>query len=58
MCRRVVKPAPAKKGPKRARHDHEPRFVVFTKSEIEHLEDKYRWRKYGQKAVKNSPFPR
>uniref|UniRef100_A0A0A9H628 WRKY domain-containing protein n=1 Tax=Arundo donax TaxID=35708 RepID=A0A0A9H628_ARUDO len=30
----------------------------MTKSEIEHLEDGYRWRKYGQKAVKNSPFPR
>lgn len=30
----------------------------MTKSEIEHLDDGYRWRKYGQKAVKNSPFPR
>ncbi|MBA0556304.1 hypothetical protein Golob_026417 [Gossypium lobatum] len=30
----------------------------MTKSEVEHLEDGYRWRKYGQKAVKNSPFPR
>jgi len=30
----------------------------MTKSEIDHLEDGYRWRKYGQKAVKNSPFPR
>ncbi|KAG6415275.1 hypothetical protein SASPL_122681 [Salvia splendens] len=27
-------------------------------SEVDHLEDGYRWRKYGQKAVKNSPFPR
>ncbi|KAH6780740.1 WRKY DNA-binding protein 71 [Perilla frutescens var. hirtella] len=30
----------------------------MTKSEVDNLEDGYRWRKYGQKAVKNSPFPR
>lgn len=34
------------------------RFAFVTKSEVDHLEDGYRWRKYGQKAVKNSPFPR
>ncbi|OEL31968.1 putative WRKY transcription factor 57 [Dichanthelium oligosanthes] len=50
-----TKPASAKKGLKRAR---QPRFAFMTKSEIDHLEDGYRWRKYGQKAVKNSPFPR
>ncbi|XP_009407400.2 probable WRKY transcription factor 57 [Musa acuminata AAA Group] len=44
-----------KKGIKRTR---QPRFAFMTKSEIDHLEDGYRWRKYGQKAVKNSPFPR
>nr|WGV38213.1 WRKY [Loropetalum chinense var. rubrum] len=44
-----------KKGEKRQR---EPRFAFMTKSEIDHLEDGYRWRKYGQKAVKNSPYPR
>ncbi|WVZ60620.1 hypothetical protein U9M48_010615 [Paspalum notatum var. saurae] len=49
------KPAAAKKVQKRAR---QPRFAFMTKSEIDHLEDGYRWRKYGQKAVKNSPFPR
>ncbi|CAM0876324.1 unnamed protein product [Alopecurus aequalis] len=49
-----MKPA-AKKGQKRARQQ---RFAFMTKSEIDHLEDGYRWRKYGQKAVKNSPFPR
>ncbi|KAL6647656.1 hypothetical protein ACP70R_015093 [Stipagrostis hirtigluma subsp. patula] len=48
-------PAPGKKGQKRPR---QPRFAFMTKSEIDHLEDGYRWRKYGQKAVKNSPFPR
>lgn len=36
----------------------EPRFAFMTKSEVDHLEDGYRWRKYGQKAVKNSPYPR
>ncbi|KAK9084391.1 hypothetical protein Scep_030862 [Stephania cephalantha] len=30
----------------------------MTKSDVDHLEDGYRWRKYGQKAVKNSPYPR
>ena len=51
------KPAPGKmtRGEKRAR---QPRFAFMTKTEIDHLEDGYRWRKYGQKAVKNSPFPR
>ncbi|XP_010267939.1 PREDICTED: probable WRKY transcription factor 23 [Nelumbo nucifera] len=46
---------PKKKNQKRQR---EPRFAFMTKSEVDHLEDGYRWRKYGQKAVKNSPFPR
>nr|AYU71092.1 transcription factor WRKY23 [Lilium regale] len=49
------KVATSKKGQKRTR---EPRFAFVTKSEVDHLEDGYRWRKYGQKAVKNSPFPR
>ncbi|KAH6836459.1 WRKY DNA-binding protein 71 [Perilla frutescens var. hirtella] len=44
-----------KKVQKKAR---ETRFAFVTKSEIDNLEDGYRWRKYGQKAVKNSPFPR
>ncbi|KAF5745435.1 hypothetical protein HS088_TW07G01019 [Tripterygium wilfordii] len=44
-----------KKGQKRVR---QPRFAFMTKSDVDHLEDGYRWRKYGQKAVKNSPFPR
>lgn len=44
-----------KKGEKKVK---EARFAFMTKSEIDNLEDGYRWRKYGQKAVKNSPFPR
>ncbi|KAG1371376.1 WRKY domain-containing protein [Cocos nucifera] len=43
---------------KRQKRQSEPRFAFMTKSEVDHLEDGYRWRKYGQKAVKNSPFPR
>uniref|UniRef100_A0A0D9WK77 WRKY domain-containing protein n=1 Tax=Leersia perrieri TaxID=77586 RepID=A0A0D9WK77_9ORYZ len=44
-----------KKGEKKGR---EPRVAFMTKSEVDHLEDGYRWRKYGQKAVKNSTYPR
>ncbi|KAL3631227.1 transcription factor [Castilleja foliolosa] len=44
-----------KKGQKRIRQQT---FAFATKSEIDQLEDGYRWRKYGQKSVKNSPFPR
>ncbi|KAJ8763079.1 hypothetical protein K2173_023284 [Erythroxylum novogranatense] len=43
---------------KKEKKQREPRFAFLTKSEIDHLEDGYRWRKYGQKAVKNSPYPR
>lgn len=43
---------------KKEKKVREPRFAFLTKSEIDHLEDGYRWRKYGQKAVKNSPYPR
>ena len=34
------------------------RVAFKTKSEIEVLEDGYKWRKYGKKMVKNSPNPR
>lgn len=43
---------------KNQKRQKEPRFAFMTKSEVDHLDDGYRWRKYGQKAVKNSPFPR
>ncbi|TKY54262.1 WRKY transcription factor 48 [Spatholobus suberectus] len=46
---------PKKKNQKKQR---EPRFAFMTKSEVDQLDDGYRWRKYGQKAVKNSPHPR
>ncbi|KAE9600861.1 hypothetical protein Lal_00011201 [Lupinus albus] len=47
-----------KKKKKGEKKENEPRFVFMTKSEVDYLEDGYRWRKYGQKAVKNSPYPR
>ena len=43
---------------KKQKKEKEPRFAFMTKSEVDHLDDGYRWRKYGQKAVKNSPYPR
>ncbi|KAM1752858.1 hypothetical protein ACFX11_010778 [Malus domestica] len=36
----------------------EPRVVVQIESEIDILDDGYRWRKYGQKVVKGNPNPR
>uniref|UniRef100_A0A0D3G8W7 WRKY transcription factor WRKY24 n=1 Tax=Oryza barthii TaxID=65489 RepID=A0A0D3G8W7_9ORYZ len=36
----------------------EPRVVVQTMSDIDILDDGYRWRKYGQKVVKGNPNPR
>lgn len=43
---------------KKKKKEREARFAFMTRSEIDHLDDGYRWRKYGQKAVKNSHFPR
>ncbi|XP_027768249.1 probable WRKY transcription factor 3 [Solanum pennellii] len=36
----------------------QPRVVVQTISELDVIEDGYRWRKYGQKLVKGNPNPR
>ncbi|KAJ7290843.1 hypothetical protein O6H91_Y296600 [Diphasiastrum complanatum] len=44
----------ARKGKKRVR---EPRYAIQTRSDKDVLEDGYKWRKYGQKTVKNSPHP-
>ncbi|KAG0493892.1 hypothetical protein HPP92_004886 [Vanilla planifolia] len=43
---------------KRKKVDYEFRIGFRTKSEVEILDDGYKWRKYGKKAVKNSPNPR
>lgn len=46
---------PRKKGGvKRVR---EPRYAIKTRTDTEVMDDGYKWRKYGQKAVKNSPTP-
>ncbi|CAN6289089.1 unnamed protein product [Urochloa humidicola] len=34
------------------------RIIVQTTSEVDLLDDGYRWRKYGQKVVKGNPHPR
>lgn len=36
----------------------EPRVVVQTTSDVDILDDGYRWRKYGQKVVKGNDHPR
>ncbi|KAI3961893.1 hypothetical protein MKW98_022098 [Papaver atlanticum] len=36
----------------------EPKVVVQTTSDIDILDDGFRWRKYGQKVVKGNPNPR
>ena len=35
-----------------------PKYAFKTRSQVDVLDDGYRWRKYGQKAVKNDRFPR
>ncbi|ONM55756.1 putative WRKY transcription factor 34 [Zea mays] len=45
-------------GPASSRAVREPRVVVQTTSEVDILDDGYRWRKYGQKVVKGNPNPR
>uniref|UniRef100_J3NDN2 WRKY transcription factor WRKY24 n=2 Tax=Oryza brachyantha TaxID=4533 RepID=J3NDN2_ORYBR len=36
----------------------EAKIIVQTTSEVDLLDDGYRWRKYGQKVVKGNPHPR
>lgn len=43
---------------KSKKKEREARFAFQTRSQVDILDDGYRWRKYGQKAVKNNPFPR
>ncbi|KAL9239770.1 hypothetical protein vseg_014060 [Gypsophila vaccaria] len=52
-----IQGSPSKKT-KQNKREREARVAFMTKSEVDLLEDGYRWRKYGQKAVKHSPFPR
>ncbi|KAJ3695155.1 hypothetical protein LUZ60_000532 [Juncus effusus] len=46
------------KGTGRGKKMTRPRFAFQTRSANDILDDGYRWRKYGQKAVKNSAYPR
>ncbi|WCJ36288.1 WRKY DNA-binding protein 75 [Euphorbia peplus] len=43
-----------KKNGKEKKH----RYAFQTRSQVDILDDGYRWRKYGQKTVKDSIFPR
>lgn len=45
-------------GRRSSRKASRPRFAFQTRSVDDILDDGYRWRKYGQKAVKNSIYPR
>ncbi|XP_010029360.1 probable WRKY transcription factor 4 [Eucalyptus grandis] len=36
----------------------EPKIVLQTRSEVDLLDDGFKWRKYGQKVVKGSSYPR
>jgi len=63
MCRstevRVSEPAAAAAAAAAShRTVTEPRIIVQTTSEVDLLDDGYRWRKYGQKVVKGNPYPR
>ncbi|KAK8497984.1 hypothetical protein V6N13_046009 [Hibiscus sabdariffa] len=49
----------SEKGKVKARRKlREPRFCFQTRSDVDVLDDGYKWRKYGQKVVKNSLHPR
>lgn len=47
-----------RKGSKMIKKRTRPRFEFQTRSADDILDDGYRWRKYGQKAVKNCSYPR
>ncbi|KAG8053148.1 hypothetical protein GUJ93_ZPchr0001g32497 [Zizania palustris] len=47
-----------KAGGKARRKVREPRFCFKTMSDVDVLDDGYKWRKYGQKVVKNTQHPR
>ncbi|KAE8715864.1 putative WRKY transcription factor 24 [Hibiscus syriacus] len=47
-----------KSGQKMEKKIKKPRYAFQTRSQVDILDDGYRWRKYGQKAVKNNKFPR
>ena len=52
LCRRC------KNGVKKNKMDVGHRVAFRTKSDLEVMDDGFKWRKYGKKSVKNSPNPR
>ncbi|OWM82273.1 hypothetical protein CDL15_Pgr001847 [Punica granatum] len=52
FCRKHVK------GLKEKKIERGSKVAFRTKSELEIMDDGYKWRKYGKKSVKNSPNPR
>ncbi|RWW80917.1 hypothetical protein BHE74_00010712 [Ensete ventricosum] len=50
--------ATRKKKPKVRKKLREPRFCFKTMSDVDVLDDGYKWRKYGQKVVKDTQHPR
>ncbi|KAK3223688.1 hypothetical protein Dsin_010713 [Dipteronia sinensis] len=46
------------KGSSEKKKMKKPKYAFQTRSQVDILDDGYRWRKYGQKAVKNNKFPR
>nr|AMO00410.1 WRKY transcription factor 42 [Manihot esculenta] len=47
-----------KKGMKKDKSEVGNRVAFRTKSDLEIMDDGFKWRKYGKKSVKNSPNPR
>ncbi|CAN6455990.1 unnamed protein product [Victoria cruziana] len=47
-----------KSGSRKRKLGESSRVAFRTMSEVEIMDDGYRWRKYGKKSVKNSPNPR
>lgn len=47
-----------KKSSRKRKAERAVKYAFLTRSEIDILEDGYKWRKYGKKFVKNSPNPR
>ncbi|CAM8992455.1 unnamed protein product [Rhodiola kirilowii] len=56
--RRKIETYAAEMGGGATRCIHESRVVVQTTSDVDIMDDGYRWRKYGQKVVKGNPNPR
>uniref|UniRef100_J3KX17 WRKY domain-containing protein n=1 Tax=Oryza brachyantha TaxID=4533 RepID=J3KX17_ORYBR len=54
----AVRMKKAAAGGKARRKVREPRFCFKTMSDVDVLDDGYKWRKYGQKVVKNTQHPR